>query len=47
MLLTAPVFCLWNPTWAFLILLTYGLLANLPCIATQRYNRARLLALRG
>ncbi len=42
MLLAAPVFCLWNPPWAMAIMVVYGLLANLPCIVTQRYNRIRL-----
>ncbi len=45
MLLAAPVFYLWNPPWAFIIMLVYGLLANLPCIFTQRYNRIRLLSI--
>lgn len=38
----APVFFLWNPLWADLVMTTYALLANLPCILAQRYNRARL-----
>jgi hypothetical protein len=38
----APVFFLWNPWWADLIMVGYGLLANLPCILAQRYNRLRL-----
>ena len=38
----APVFLLWNPWWADLIMVGYGLLANLPCILAQRYNRLRL-----
>jgi glycosyl-4,4'-diaponeurosporenoate acyltransferase len=37
----APIFFLWNPWWANLIMVGYGLLANLPCILAQRYNRAR------
>jgi glycosyl-4,4'-diaponeurosporenoate acyltransferase len=37
-----PLFFLWNPWWAGLINLAYALLANLPCIVTQRYNRARM-----
>jgi glycosyl-4,4'-diaponeurosporenoate acyltransferase len=41
----APVFFLWNPWWADLIMLAYALLANLPCILAQRYNRWRLLRL--
>jgi glycosyl-4,4'-diaponeurosporenoate acyltransferase len=38
----APVFFLWNPWWADVIMLAYALVANLPCIFVQRYNRARL-----
>ena len=38
----APVFFLWNPWWADLIMVAYGLAANLPCILAQRYNRLRL-----
>jgi glycosyl-4,4'-diaponeurosporenoate acyltransferase len=41
----APVFFLWNPWWADLIMVGYALLANLPCILVQRYNRLRLLRL--
>lgn len=37
-----PAFFLWNPWWANLIITSYALLANLPCILTQRYNRLRL-----
>jgi glycosyl-4,4'-diaponeurosporenoate acyltransferase len=37
----APVFFLWNPWWADLIMIGYALLANLPCILVQRYNRLR------
>jgi len=38
----APVFFLWNPWWADVIMVGYGVAANLPCILVQRYNRARL-----
>lgn len=37
----APVFFLWNPWWGDIIILAYALLANLPCILAQRYNRSR------
>ena len=37
-----PVFFLWNPWWADLIIAGYALAANLPCIVVQRYNRRRL-----
>ncbi len=38
-----PVFFLWNPLWADLVMTAYALAANLPCILALRYNRARLL----
>ena len=38
-----PVFFLWNPPWADLVMTAYALAANLPCILAQRYNRARFL----
>ena len=38
----APVFFLWNPLWADVVMTTYALGANLPCILAQRYNRLRL-----
>ena len=37
----APVFILWNPWWADLVMVAYGVVANLPCILAQRYNRLR------
>ena len=40
----APLFFLFNPPWAGWVMLAYGLLANLPCILVQRYNRRRLAA---
>jgi glycosyl-4,4'-diaponeurosporenoate acyltransferase len=36
-----PVFFLWNPWWADLIIIGYAVLANLPCILALRYNRLR------
>jgi len=39
MLLCLPLFFLWNPPWACLVMTAYALAANLPCIAAQRYNR--------
>lgn len=44
-ILFVPVFLLWNPWWGFLVNLSYSLLANLPCIMAQRFNRMRLLSL--
>jgi glycosyl-4,4'-diaponeurosporenoate acyltransferase len=37
----APLFFLWNPWWAGVIMVIYAAVANLPCILAQRYNRAR------
>lgn len=36
------VFFLWNPLWADGVMLIYAVVANLPCIVAQRYNRLRL-----
>ena len=36
-----PLFFLWNPWWGGLIIAAYALVANLPCIVVQRYNRLR------
>ncbi len=41
----APVFFLWNPWWGDLINVAYALMANLPCLLVQRYNRTRLYRL--
>jgi glycosyl-4,4'-diaponeurosporenoate acyltransferase len=41
----APLFVLWNPPVAAGPLLAYGVAVNLPFIAIQRYNRARIAAL--
>ena len=40
-LVCAPLFFLWNPLWADLVMLSYAVAANLPCILAQRYNRLR------
>jgi glycosyl-4,4'-diaponeurosporenoate acyltransferase len=37
-----PAFVLWNPLGLFLAMVAYGVIANVPCIAIQRYNRARI-----
>lgn len=39
----APLFFIWNPPWAGWVMVVYALLANMPCIMAQRYNRIRLL----
>jgi glycosyl-4,4'-diaponeurosporenoate acyltransferase len=41
-ILPAPVFFLWNIWWVGIMMITYALIANIPCILLQRYNRARL-----
>jgi len=37
-----PVFFLWNPWWADIVIVVYAVMANVPCILAQRYNRIRL-----
>jgi glycosyl-4,4'-diaponeurosporenoate acyltransferase len=41
-----PFFVLWNPFGLFLAMVAYGVIANVPCIAIQRYNRARIERIR-
>jgi glycosyl-4,4'-diaponeurosporenoate acyltransferase len=41
-ILPAPLFFLWNIWWVGLIMIAYALIANLPCIMLQRFNRARI-----
>ena len=36
-----PIAFVWNPPVPGLLMLGYGVAANAPCIAIQRYNRAR------
>ena len=43
----APLFLLWNPPAIWLLMVLYALVANLPCLVIQRYNRARLLRILG
>jgi glycosyl-4,4'-diaponeurosporenoate acyltransferase len=38
-----PVFYIYNPLWAAIIMSICGLLANFPCIIVQRFNRIQLL----
>jgi len=42
MLACAPVFFIWNPLWADAVMIAYAAAANLPCVMTQRFNRARV-----
>ena len=37
-----PFFALWNPPALFAAMAAYGVAANAPFIAVQRYNRARI-----
>jgi glycosyl-4,4'-diaponeurosporenoate acyltransferase len=41
-LAAAPLFALWNPWPLTAVMVAYAIVANVPCIAIQRYNRARL-----
>lgn len=41
-LLLCPVFFLYNPTWAAWAMVAYSVLANIPCLVVQRYNREKL-----
>lgn len=42
-LLAAPLFVLWNPWGLWLAMVAYAVIANVPCLVIQRYNRARVL----
>ena len=42
-ILLSPLFFLWNPRYAGIIMIVYALAANMPCIIVQRYNRPQLL----
>lgn len=44
LLVSSVVFVLWNPPWLFAIMVAYAVVANLPFIAVQRFNRARITA---
>lgn len=41
LLFPAPFFFLWNPPWAGWLIICYALIANVPFIIIQRYNRPR------
>ena len=45
LILISPLFFLWNPVNAGLLIVLYALASNLPCIIAQRYNRPRLIGL--
>ncbi|MBI2706460.1 MAG: glycosyl-4,4'-diaponeurosporenoate acyltransferase [Actinobacteria bacterium] len=38
----APIFVLWNPPGLFVAMVAFAVVANVPCIVIQRYNRARI-----
>lgn len=40
-----PLFIIWNPPIALVIMLPIVVAGNLPCVIIQRYNRPRLLKL--
>lgn len=42
LLAAGPLYLLWNPASLAVVMLGYALFANLPFIAVQRYNRARI-----
>lgn len=42
LIVPAPFFFIWNPDWAGWLMILYALLANLPFVIIQRYNRIRL-----
>lgn len=41
-LVVVPLFPIWNPPLGVALMVAYGVLVNLPFIAIQRYNRARV-----
>jgi glycosyl-4,4'-diaponeurosporenoate acyltransferase len=43
LLAAGPLFLLWNPWGLGLVMIAYAVVANVPCLVVQRYNRARLL----
>lgn len=44
--LVLPLFVLWNPPVLLAAMAAYAVLANVPCIVVQRFNRARILRVR-
>jgi glycosyl-4,4'-diaponeurosporenoate acyltransferase len=43
-LAATPAFAVWNPPGLFLAMVVFAVVANVPCLAVLRYNRARMLA---
>lgn len=44
-LLVLPLVLMWNPPWAIVVMVTLGIIGNVPCIISQRYNRVRILTI--
>lgn len=42
-----PLFLVWNPFIVWWAMVAYAVIANLPCLVIQRYNRARVLRILG
>jgi glycosyl-4,4'-diaponeurosporenoate acyltransferase len=42
-----PLLVLWNPWWLFAAMVAFAVLANVPCLVVQRYNRARIAGVLG
>jgi len=38
-----PLFFIWNPVEVAVWMIPFGLLINIPCVLTQRFNRPRLM----
>jgi glycosyl-4,4'-diaponeurosporenoate acyltransferase len=45
-LASTPLQALWCPPWLFAVMAGFGVVANVPCIAVARYNRARIAGFR-
>jgi glycosyl-4,4'-diaponeurosporenoate acyltransferase len=45
-LASTPLQALWCPPWLLAAMVGFGVVANVPCIAVARYNRARIAAIR-
>jgi glycosyl-4,4'-diaponeurosporenoate acyltransferase len=43
LLACGPVFALWNPPVLAATMVCFAVIANVPCLVVQRFNRARLL----
>jgi glycosyl-4,4'-diaponeurosporenoate acyltransferase len=45
--LATPAFALWNPPALFAAMVAYAVVANVPCLLVQRFNRGRILRILG